>query len=275
MITVLYHNDADGFGAAYAAWAKLPRSTTFIPVQYGEPVPEIPEGTSQIYILDFSYDRTTCEALAEKFNVVILDHHKTAQAALEGLPYATFDMNKSGCRLAWEYFWPGAPIPALLAYVEDRDLWRWALPQSEEANLFIATLPFEFMAWLEDIDLDQGCFAIGAAIKSFRDGQIKSSLKNVRMMRWMLDDQTYDVPVANASANISELGNEMCVAYPDAPFSASYCDRKDCRSWSLRSVGDFDVSAIAKAFGGGGHRNAAGFTTTLHTEPFLKAFEEA
>jgi nanoRNase/pAp phosphatase (c-di-AMP/oligoRNAs hydrolase) len=28
---------------------------------------------------------------------------------------------------------------------------------------------------------------------------------------------------------------------------------------SLRSVGDFDVSKIAKYYGGGGHRNAAGF----------------
>ena len=32
---------------------------------------------------------------------------------------------------------------------------------------------------------------------------------------------------------------------------------------SLRSNGDYDVSAIAKAFGGGGHKNAAGFETTL------------
>ena len=29
--------------------------------------------------------------------------------------------------------------------------------------------------------------------------------------------------------------------------------------YSLRSKGDFDVSIIAKAFGGGGHKNAAGF----------------
>ena len=34
---------------------------------------------------------------------------------------------------------------------------------------------------------------------------------------------------------------------------------------SLRSNGDYDVSAIAKAFGGGGHRNAAGFETSITT----------
>ena len=32
---------------------------------------------------------------------------------------------------------------------------------------------------------------------------------------------------------------------------------------SLRSIGDYDVSVIAKAFGGGGHKNAAGFKTAF------------
>jgi hypothetical protein len=34
---------------------------------------------------------------------------------------------------------------------------------------------------------------------------------------------------------------------------------------SLRSNGDYDVSAIAKAFGGGGHKNAAGFEVDILT----------
>lgn len=56
----------------------------------------------------------------------------------------------------------------------------------------------------------------------------------------------------------------MCKVFPDAPFSASYCDRGDGkRSYSLRSLGDFDVSAVARMFGGGGHRNAAGFVVDL------------
>jgi hypothetical protein len=34
---------------------------------------------------------------------------------------------------------------------------------------------------------------------------------------------------------------------------------------SLYSVGDFDVAAVAARYGGGGHRNAAGFTVTLES----------
>lgn len=281
MITVLYHNDVDGFGAAYAAWTKFGNTATYIAVQYNEPVPEIPEGTTQLFIVDFSYDRATCEALAAKYTVVILDHHKTAQVALEGLDYAIFDMTKSGCRLAWEYFYPqDTNIPSLLQYVEDRDLWHWVLPQSEEVNLFVATLPFEFAVWDYHMSVDHDCITAGAAIKSFRDNQIKSAMKNARRMWFEVGGERYVVPVVNAAENISELGNELCKAYPDMPFSVSYCDRLGCRSWSLRSIGEFDVSAVAKALGGGGHRNAAGFSTEhfwpqRQTEEFLKAFEEA
>jgi nanoRNase/pAp phosphatase (c-di-AMP/oligoRNAs hydrolase) len=44
---------------------------------------------------------------------------------------------------------------------------------------------------------------------------------------------------------------------------------------SLYSVADFDVSRIAAGYGGGGHRNAAGFTVTLEewTERFLSPSE--
>lgn len=40
---------------------------------------------------------------------------------------------------------------------------------------------------------------------------------------------------------------------------------KPVANCSLRSNGDYDVSAIAKAFGGGGHKNAAGFEVPIAT----------
>lgn len=291
--TVLYHKDNDGFGAAYAAWTKLGDEATYIAVQYNEPVPEIPEGTTNLCIVDFSYDRATVDALRLKYAVVILDHHKTAQAALADLPCAIFDMSKSGARLAWEYFWPTEitahgtrithSVPAILQYVEDYDLWKFQLPDSKEVNLYLSSLPWDFQVW-HDLATDTARFTCeaphaGRAIKAFRDNQIKSAMKNARRMWFEVNGERYVVPVVNASENISELGNELCKAYPDMPFSVSYCDRLGCRSWSLRSIGDFDVSAIAKVFGGGGHRNAAGFSTEHfwpqgQTEEFIKAFEE-
>lgn len=263
---VLYHNDADGFGAAYAVWkaADTDETILFLPVQYGEPFPELPESVEELFIVDFSYDRDLCIALADKYKLLILDHHKTAQTALQDLPFARFDMSKSGAILAWEHFFgPDTdyfePIPSILQYVQDRDLWRFNLPYSEEVNLYISTLQKDFSAW-DAFNLDEA-IASGIAIKRFRDSQVAKAIKsNVRFE----DVAGYRVPVLNLTENVSEVGNELCKQFPEAAFSISYSDRRDgLRSYSLRSIGEFDVSAIAKQFGGGGHRNAAGFTTPM------------
>lgn len=77
----------------------------------------------------------------------------------------------------------------------------------------------------------------------------------------------YSVPIAHAEKYWSDVAHRLLELYPDAPFSA--CWRDDISSgvqrWELRSRsgGDFDVSAIALAHGGGGHKCAAGFETQL------------
>jgi len=253
--TVLHHNDADGFGAAFAIWSAGYQDATYLPVQYDQPVPDIPEDTKALFIVDFSYDRATCDALAEKYQLTLIDHHKTAATELEGAPYAIFDMTRSGCELAWDHFMSPLPMPAILQYVADRDMWRWSLEQSKEINAYISTLPDDFDTWAA-FDLTKAREA-GEAILAFQQQQLARSLRDVQ---W-LDIAGYRVPVINTNLNQSELGNLMCERFPDAKFSASYYVRGDGkRNYSLRSIGDFDVSAIAKQLGGGGHRNAAGFT---------------
>jgi oligoribonuclease NrnB/cAMP/cGMP phosphodiesterase (DHH superfamily) len=282
--TVLYHADADGFGAAFAIWLRLHDNAHYIAVQYGQPVPEIPEGTTKLYIVDFSYKREICEELSSKYDLCIYDHHKTAEAELEGLAYATFDMSKSGCVMTWEAFHDD-PIPLILQYTQDYDLWKFELPDSKKINLYVQSLPHNFATWgchLSSSFLHEAREA-GVAIERFRDGQVTHALKSVRMMRFFVSDDgdhEWEVPVVNATTNIAEIGNVLCAEYPDAPFSASYCDRTDVRTYSLRSIGDFDVSEVARMFGGGGHKNAAGFTTDIgwpqyQSDEFIEAFDEA
>ena len=63
---------------------------------------------------------------------------------------------------------------------------------------------------------------------------------------------------------MSEVGHEL--ANKSESFGMIwYLGEENKAKVSLRSNGDYDVSAIAKCFGGGGHRNAAGFSVDILT----------
>jgi uncharacterized protein len=133
---VLYHAEcADGFGAAWAIWRQFPQAR-FMPVKHGNPPPDGLEG-QRVVIVDFSYSRETLESMVRQTNeLLVLDHHITAEKALAGLPYAYFDLKKSGAVLAWEWA-HDRPVPWILEYIQDKDLWTWALPLSREINAAI------------------------------------------------------------------------------------------------------------------------------------------
>ena len=265
LVAVLYHrNCPDGFGGAYAAWLRLSQYTeaTYLPMLYTDPPPELPAG-SRVYIIDFSFNRETMEALHRRHgpeNVRLLDHHETARDELDGLPNCLITMEKSGAMLAWEEFHDG-PAPALFEYIQDRDLWQWRLSGSREVSALVSSLRYDFMDWWE---LDRrllvdraGVIAAGSAILDFQSRQIERLLEVAQLTEVC----GYLVPTANSALLVSEVGDAMLEAYPDRPFAAIYHDNLGFRKWSLRSRGDFNVATLARTMGGGGHRRAAAFTT--------------
>lgn len=262
MKAVLYHaHCADGFGGAYAAWRALGDEATYLPVQYGGEVPEIAPGTDAVWMIDFSYPRDQILALHTKYpKLVILDHHRTAQADLAGLDFAIFDMDKSGAVLAWEHFHPGEPVPMLLRYVQDRDLWTWKLPDSREVSAGLWSYPMNFATWDGLIRRVDRLADEGAGILRYMKQQTEMIISQAK--RGELAGHI--VPICNATSLWSEVGEALCERYPDDAFAAAYYDLSNgLRKWSLRSRGEFDVSAIARQLGGGGHRNAAGFVERL------------
>ncbi len=261
-VTVLYHaNCFDGYGAAWAASYALgaPSETTkYIPMMYGQPVPEIPVG-DVIYMLDYSRSRKELEALSITNPLIVIDHHKSAQADCEGLPFCTFDMNHSGAYLAWRHFFPNEDVPWLIKYVEDRDLWRWELLKSREVSAYIASFPMDRVMWDQIYQALENRFdqvvVEGSAILRFQTQKVKDVCKHVQLITVGL----YKVPVANSSLFMSEVGEQLLEMFPDAPFAGYYFDREDGRrQFGFRSKG-FDVSEVAKMYGGGGHQKASGF----------------
>lgn len=270
--TVVYHaNCPDGFCAAWLFHKVLPKAE-FVPANYGDPLPEV-RNDHDFYIVDFSYPPEQLLDLAERANrVVVLDHHKTAEAALWGLTHprleVTFDMEKSGGRLAWEWLYNSSnaifgffyrPIdkpPKLVQYTEDRDLWRHALPNTHEVNACIRSYPPDFDEW----DCLEGSLVgdlahEGKCILRYRRQRIEEMKAQAVMYRF--DD--WNVPFVNCA--IKDIQSEVAGELAD-PFAVCWYQQSNGRfSYSLRSHGDFDVSIIAKQFGGGGHKNAAGFET--------------
>lgn len=283
----IYHaNCTDGFGAAYAVWKRFGDAVEYVAAQYGDEPPVV--AGKNVVIVDFSYKRPVLDALASfAQTILILDHHKTAQEDLAGLPmcsgeyspqgmlawkemagvpvalFANFDMERSGTRIAWDYFHPGEPVPVLLRMIEDRDLWRFKLPETravvEAARSYDATFPWwnGLIRLAEDEAGLRRLVNEGEAILRRQTKDIEALLGGRRTMRI----GGHDVPVANVPGFLaSDAGHAM---NEGVLFCATYFDAADKRVFSLRSRGDFDVSAIAKLYGGGGHKNAAGFQRPL------------
>lgn len=271
---VIYHaNCWDGFCAAWVARMALGEIDA-VPAHYGQAPPDVKGRV--VYVLDFSYPRDVMAQVAtDARRTVVLDHHKTAMDALDGLHQPEsgidvwFDMNKSGGRLAWEWFSlmghalssPDQPrAPWLVDYTEDRDLWRHALPDSENINAALRSYPLDFALWDEfhnSVGQREMFKREGAAIRRAERAIVDSHVRNAREME--LDG--HRVLTVNATVLFSEIAGELAKG---RPFGACYFDRQDGkRQWSLRSDPDgVDVSVIAKAHGGGGHAHASGFETS-------------
>lgn len=289
---VIYHDHcADGFGAAWACWKRWP-GADYAPANYGQTPPDV--AGKHVLIVDFSYKRDVLREMGKAArSVIVLDHHKTAQADLDewaiddvagdfwagddpmkavrqnddhiGQPIAAvFDMDRSGARLAWE-FCHDDEAPLLIRLIEDRDLWRFTMEDTKPFSLWLRSEPFSFERFDElahNLEAASPAIMIEArAMQRFFDAKV-DEIASFGKRRRLGDHEPVIVNCPPMFA--SEVGHALLDKHPDAPFAATYFDGPNSRMWSLRSRDDRqDVSAVASKFGGGGHRNAAGFGAPL------------
>ena len=257
---VLYHaNCADGFGAAYAAWSLLGSSAEYRPVSHGNTIPNV--AGKKVAILDFSYKNKDLKKMIKlSDNLIVIDHHKSAMEDLKGIDNAKFDMSKSGAMLAWEWFRSGEKVPKLIAYIQDRDLWKWELQDSKEFSTGLNMIPFDFHEYHKL--LDQSNF--DKVVRQGGDILSYVELASSRAASYA-GDRVYNglqVKVVNSSQWISEIGS---ILSPHCDFAMiwNYSHLDDAVRVSLRSFHDhIDVSKIALSLGGGGHKKASGFKLT-------------
>ena len=275
---VLYHgrNCPDGFGAALAAWLYYGDSAEYLGLDHGDikTVDDLPPVAGRtVYILDFSFSADILHTIDERAaKLVMLDHHKSAAEKLTGFAcrcgVVHFDMDKSGARLAWEFFHPHAPVPPLLQYIEDRDIWKWEFAESA--------------GFLSALDMEEQGFARWSEIASFTPEQL-----TLFMARGTAMDEKYRklaTDIAEGAQPLVFNGIEGLMVNAPGMFHSLVGDILSARTgtfalmWSagakgvkagLRSQRNFDCIALADSMGGGGHAQACGFKMGVERLPEL------
>ena len=265
-VAILYHDNCyDGAAAAAAAmmWCRENDHTAeVVPQRYNNAPPSVGQ-FDRVLVVDFSYPREVMEKLAaEAKEIVVYDHHKTAQEALVGLPYVVFDMNRSGAGITYDELFPGDRRPWWVSYAEDRDLWKFVLPNSKEINSFFQTLrpvPETFLDLGNDAHSKDLAIQLGTGAQMFIDCYVREMNDNLK--RRCQVEEYPDIPVLNVP--YKETSSVVGEAAHYALFAIGWHQSGNGKYlYSLRSASwgsNFDVSEFAKRFGGGGHRNAAGF----------------
>jgi oligoribonuclease NrnB/cAMP/cGMP phosphodiesterase (DHH superfamily) len=254
---VIYHAScSDGFGARFAAELLLGIRATYHAAKHGDLPPDV--RNKNVVIVDFSYDSVTTKRLIEDANtLIVLDHHKSALVELSDIPNVRFDMDKSGAILSWEFFHPGKQPPRFLEYIQDRDLWKWKLPYSREFSAAFDMVDFdyeEYEKFLTDSVVDSAQER-GAYILAYSKTVISKIAKHAAPRK--IDGK--DVLVVNSPHWMSEIGNALSTKCDYALIWYYDHDTRQVKVSLRAHHDDADVSEVAKRFGGGGHRKAAGF----------------
>jgi oligoribonuclease NrnB/cAMP/cGMP phosphodiesterase (DHH superfamily) len=269
----IYHgNCADGFGAAWVVNKFYNGEVDLYPGVYQQPPPNV--AGRDVILVDFSYKYEVMRDMLTGPNrcnsLLILDHHKTAAEELAKL-YAymavtsgtstmkyVFDLNRSGAGITWDYFFPNIPRPALLNHIEDRDLWRFKLPGTREIQAALFSYPYDLEIWDSLMESNpNSLFVDGVAIerKHFKDIRELTKAYKTRMVIGGVEVWACNLPYTMTS----DAGHLMSEG--EKTFACCYTIGPNGTYYSLRSQEDgMDVSEIAKLYGGGGHKNAAGFT---------------
>jgi oligoribonuclease NrnB/cAMP/cGMP phosphodiesterase (DHH superfamily) len=211
--------------------------------------------------------------------IKILDHHISAQRILENKDYAIFDMNKSGCGIAWSFFF-SEEIPLFIKMIQDRDIWKWQIENSKDfttgfSSVTSLTSDFNELFLLFD-ELYYKCnikyyIEIGKIINKINTNKIKliaeSHSKRIDIY------EKYKICIVNCDRELtSELGNVLSKDF-DFAVLWQYDHPKSEYYISLRSNNKVDVSLITSKFGGGGHKNAGGFSSKISPiDIFCKKF---
>jgi uncharacterized protein len=265
-LCILHANCLDGLSAAAVVAKHLDGACDFLPMQYGDTAPVV-EGRP-LWMVDFGLPAAAMRALrAQAASFAWLDHHASQVPVQREVGFGIVDTAECGTSLAWRELFPGQPLPAIAAYIKDKDLWTWALPESRAVAAGLWQT-FQNCPWdrLGDILAAEpmAMAAIGAPLVAAQARRVDAAVVTGRLVPDGLGQTgcaVYAVPCHRDQNEVAErvlapvasggLGHDLAVLY---------YRKKRNGMWvhSLRSD-RIDCQALAARHGGGGHPRSACF----------------
>jgi oligoribonuclease NrnB/cAMP/cGMP phosphodiesterase (DHH superfamily) len=220
----------------------------------------------QVWIVDFSFKPEVMEELLKiTEDITWIDHHKTAMEYKYSQELAGIrDNNFSGCELTWKYIHPKSPMPKIVEMLGRYDVWDFSkygdsLNQLQAGIRLFSNEPSSgyWEGWLqkdeEELDRLSEILNKGIIALQYRDNYYSGLIKG---WSFFTEFEGYKAICCNAGSVSSQLFDSVKEDYDlMIPFAF------DGKQWtvSLYTKKDIDCSEIAKKYGGGGHKGAAGF----------------
>ncbi|MEK7510941.1 MAG: hypothetical protein AAB582_01770 [Patescibacteria group bacterium] len=260
---VFYHGSCpDGFGGAYAAWKKFGEAAEYIPL-YRDAVPEVEVAGAHLYFIDFTYEKEIMDRFVEAAgSVTVLDHHEGVREIVETMPEHRFTNDQSGATIAWNYFHPDTPTPLLLQYVEDDDLFLYALTDTRAVLCYLTIQPYTFEEWdrivteLENETTRESVLSRARIYAEYFEHLANLAVEKAHLVEF--EGYTCYFGTAHPLKPLKSLVGNL-LARKQGPIALVVSAHPKGYGVSIRGDGSVDVAAIAAKYGGNGHKSSAGF----------------
>ena len=283
MKVVLYHGGCtDGFAAAYAASQKLgEQGVVYLPLYYGSSskstLNQVPLEAEELIVLDVSFT-------SELFNLLVarkpkkitwIDHHSSSLEELghtgdnasdtfdyEGISVSLqFNVNYSGCILAWRHFNRDCTPPLFFWDIDDQDRFVNERPNARAFKFGLGhSKPWSFEQWSAMQQNYRKIINLGLQAIKFHDPMV-ARLAHQRVEVTLKDSEgrIHKGFAANCPNQMfTDVGHQLAVA--SGTFGLVWNMNNQGRIVAqLRGIDAVNCGSIALHYGGGGHVNSSGF----------------
>lgn len=257
------HNDLDGVGCGILIKKYLKNVNTLY-LNYNEVDQALEEesgGYDSVIITDVSPSKRAYESVLGETEITFIDHHPTS-AWLKGNHGVVHDTSKSATKLTYEWLelqgYDVSPYADFVDCVNDFDMWHMKRADSLQMNILFMKLGIDrfearFLA-VPSTEFGESEALIIEIEEDRRDRYIRNSAKSGFQFTDTKGRSAYAVFCEEYNSEVGNyITNELGVDYVVIVNAQK-------KKVSMRSIPEVDVSEIAVRNGGGGHKNAAGFS---------------